>query len=733
MGNVYEAEHTLMRRRVALKVINRNLLENPEALQRFQAEVRNAARLAHPNIVTAYDAEQVADLHLLVMEYVEGIDLARVVQKRGPLPVMEACRLALQTALGLQHAFEQKMIHRDIKPQNLMLTAKGQVKILDFGLARVRGERTPAAGLTKAGSFMGTPECVAPEQALDAHSADIRSDIYSLGCVLYYLLAGRLPFVEETEVKTVLAHIEKEPTPVHECRTEVPEALSAVVTRMMAKDAGQRYQTPAEVARALAPFSRVRQQKGSPPTTEPVAVRQRTGTMMASDTNPLYALKNEAAAASLAAPLLANPVAAPGSEFERLSTERAQPKHQIKGWGLSAGKGGDWWRTWWLPIVAGGGTLALILLGIIIAIKYRGSDGKTAELSLEIKPSIPATTAKVGEPGSKAQGKDKDEAKKDDPVPKPEPGEPRGQTSVADTRPEIPPEPSTQPLPFFSERLTYKGHGGPVWSVCFSPDGTRIASGSEDRTVKVWKPGSGEAPLTLSYGPVFSVCFSSDGSRIAGGSLDSTIKVWDALKGQETLFLKGHRRGVNAVRFSPDGTRIASASADQTVKVWDTKTGQCLLTYRKHESPVDSACFSPDGLRIASASLSNEAVNVWDATTGREILAIKGRAGCVRSPCFSPDSTQIAGVCEDGTVKIWSAATGQELKTLQGHSGTFLSVCFSQDGRHLVAGSIDGTIKVWNLTTGQEVQTLPGHSGPVWSVSFSPDGRQLASASHDRT
>jgi tRNA A-37 threonylcarbamoyl transferase component Bud32 len=254
MGVIYLAEHRVMEKQVALKVISPAVLDNPDALARFQAEVRAAGKLDHQNIARAYDADQAGELHFLVMEYVEGQSLAQLLERKGPLPVASACHCACQAALGLQHAFEKGMVHRDIKPQNLMLTPKGQVKVLDFGLARMRSERTASPRLTQLESFMGTPEYVSPEQATDARSADIRADIYSLGCTLYALLTGRSPFREDTMVKLVLAHIEKEPRPLHELRPDVQAELSAVVAKMLAKDPAQRFQRPVEAAQALAPF-----------------------------------------------------------------------------------------------------------------------------------------------------------------------------------------------------------------------------------------------------------------------------------------------------------------------------------------------------------------------------------------------------------------------------------------------------------------------------------------------
>jgi hypothetical protein len=292
MGVVYEAEQTLMERKVAIKVINAAVLDHPEALARFHAEVKAAAKLNHDNIVRAHDAEQAGSLHLLVMEFVEGLTLAQLVERKGPLPVASACRCAHQAALGLQHAFEQGMVHRDIKPQNLMLTPQGRVKVLDFGLARMRSERGKGRGLTQADAFMGTPDYVAPEQATDARAADTRADVYSLGCTLYFLLTGRPPFVEDTAVKLVLAHIEKEPRPLSEVRPDMPPALSAVVARMLAKDPAQRYQTPVEVARALAPFVKAGGKAGTAggASLPPGAKAPGRGTTVGSDTSRVKGL-----------------------------------------------------------------------------------------------------------------------------------------------------------------------------------------------------------------------------------------------------------------------------------------------------------------------------------------------------------------------------------------------------------------------------------------------------------
>jgi serine/threonine protein kinase len=273
MGSVYKAEHRIMERLVALKVINRNLTDDPNAIERFRREVRTAARLTHPNIVTAFDADHVGDLHFLVMEYVEGNSLDKWVNKVGPLAKEEACNYVRQAALGLQYAHERGMVHRDVKPQNMLRTKDGEIKILDFGLARFASERRGNDSLTGSGVLMGTPDYIAPEQANDARTADIRADIYSLGCTLYYLLTAQVPFPEDSTLQKFIAHMEKTPYSIREYRRDLPVALEAVVLRMMAKKPEDRFQQPLDVANAVAPFLPGAAPPTPPPTLlEPVYV-----------------------------------------------------------------------------------------------------------------------------------------------------------------------------------------------------------------------------------------------------------------------------------------------------------------------------------------------------------------------------------------------------------------------------------------------------------------------------
>jgi serine/threonine protein kinase len=268
MGRVYRARHRHMGRVVAVKILSSKLVKTDRAQELFQREARAAARLLHPNIVAAYDFNHVGSRYFLVMEYVNGPNLEQLVRKEGPLPIGQACDFVRQAANGLQCAFNMGMVHRDIKPANLLVhrpeagqPIQGIIKLTDFGLARLSETKSSAgpdgAGtlLVRDNSVMGTPDYLSPEQARDLHKTDIRSDLYSLGCTFYFLLTGSVPFPGGTTLEKLIRHGVQEPTPVEHLRLDVPQEIAAVVQRLMAKDPEIRYQTPAELADALAPYA----------------------------------------------------------------------------------------------------------------------------------------------------------------------------------------------------------------------------------------------------------------------------------------------------------------------------------------------------------------------------------------------------------------------------------------------------------------------------------------------
>jgi serine/threonine protein kinase len=255
MGSVYLCEHKFMRRRVAVKVLPAAKAEDPASLERFYREARAAAALDHPNIVRAYDIDQDENLHFLVMEYVDGASLQEIIKKTGPMNVLRACHYTRQAAIGMQHAHEAGLVHRDIKPGNLLVDRTGTVKVLDMGLARFFHDEEDILTKKYDESVLGTADYLAPEQALDSHGVDIRADVYSLGATFYFCLTGQPPFNEGTVAQKLIWHQTRQPKPVRSVRADVPETVAAVIDKMMVKDRAKRYQNPAQVADALAPFT----------------------------------------------------------------------------------------------------------------------------------------------------------------------------------------------------------------------------------------------------------------------------------------------------------------------------------------------------------------------------------------------------------------------------------------------------------------------------------------------
>ncbi len=256
MGEVFKARHARMDRVVALKVLPSAATKSAEAIKRFRREAKTVAKLSHPNIVTAYDADEANGMHFLVMEYVNGSDLASVVKKHGVLAVSAAVDYLLQAARGLEYAHRQGIIHRDIKPSNLILDAQGNVKILDMGLARIEetmGAFDPTAeeGLTQTGQVLGTLDYMPPEQAVDTKLADARADIYSLGCTLYHLLNGRPPYGGDTVAKKILAHRDAPIPWLRQSRPDVSGPLNAIFQTMVAKKVEDRQQSMGEVIAQL--------------------------------------------------------------------------------------------------------------------------------------------------------------------------------------------------------------------------------------------------------------------------------------------------------------------------------------------------------------------------------------------------------------------------------------------------------------------------------------------------
>ena len=685
MGNVYRAEHRLMNRPVALKLINSQLIRQPQAVERFRREVQAAAKLTHPNIVTAYDAEQAGDVHFLVMEFVEGTDLASVVKHRGAMSVVEACECVLQVAEGLQHAYEKGMVHRDIKPHNLMLSAAGQVRILDFGLAgfvtetAIEGSHVrqnvgdtyvapqsgdgdfevTAAHLTMAGSVMGTPDYIAPEQARDAHSADIRADIYSLGCTLHFLLTGKPPFVADSLIAKLKAHADVAPESLTKLRSDVPQELSNVVARMMAKKPADRFQTPAAVAAALAPFAK----PAIPP--------------------PKRRIQTRVTALCLGvAALLA------GVIVVQTSQGRVEIQSEVDDVAVIIEREGKQ-----IDVVdtTTGSNIKRLPSGEY-EIKLKGNRN-----DIEIKGS----NFKLSRWGKVIV--------------------------TLNRKPDANPQPPA--VQNFAEIRRFEGHSGPVRAITWTPDGKSFLSGSGfplgDQTLRLWDSTTGREirQLTGHQGQVFALDINRAGDR-ALASCGKSIHLWDLKTGQHLRELGGgHLLDSTTVIFSLNGRQALSASHDKTVKLWDLESGTAVREFTGHAGATFGLAVLPGNRQFLSGSWDGT-IRLWDLETGETLRTFAGHAAWGLR--LLPDGLRFLSAGDDGTIRLWEIGSGKLLRIIRVHDRQVFTLDVSPDGQFVASGG-DKLVALWNVETGEQAARATQREF-VYGVAFAPDGKSLLSA-----
>ncbi|BBC22698.1 WD40 repeat domain-containing serine/threonine-protein kinase [Pseudanabaena sp. ABRG5-3] len=307
---------------------------------------------------------------------------------------------------------------------------------------------------------------------------------------------------------------------------------------------------------------------------------------------------------------------------------------------------------------------------------------------------------------------------------------PKPTVTIAPTQP-------ANPVVNYELRQTLRGHNGWVRAVAFFPNGFSFASGSYDRTLRLWNVRDNQPFETLSkhFGSISginAIAVHPNGNTFATACIDKSIKLWNFRSGEPVRNLNGHDGQVYGVAYSPDGKTLISASADKTIKLWNWRKGNLLETFAGHQDKVVSVVFHPDGKKFASASF-DKTIKIWDISTGTEILTINGHTAPVNAIAFSPNGKLLASGSQDQTVKIWDANTGKLLKTLSGHTGGVLAVAINRDGSVIASGGADKNIRLWNVKTGQSMQVLSNHEAQIFALSFSPKDETLVSGSADRT
>ena len=694
-GQVFVAEDTRLRRRVALKILG--LVYDSRFIERFRREATAASRLDHPSICTVFEAGELGGTHFIAMKLVEGESLEARIDRwrrdglaRSGSGSEEAARIQQvvdiveRTSRALHVAHEAGLVHRDVKPGNIMIDESGVPVLLDFGLAR--DDRPGEAGLTLSGEMMGTPDYMPPEQLLGQGArVDRRSDVYALGATLYEALTLRRPFEAPTRERLFQEILSSEPADPTRSSRHIGRDLKTVLETALQKDPDRRYDSALALADELACVRSLRPIRARPVSRVARAAR--------------WARRNPVVAGALAMLLI---VLGAGLSTALVLLGRLRAEKAATDDALLQARATALVRA---SEQAADEDPMLALLLAREAMRARPSAASRSRLHEALHGSLERSVLRGHED---ALG---------------------GATFV----------PGSGDVLTWSQDGTLRlwrgkreiarlaGEGGVTAAACL-PDGSLIAAGFEDGSVRILDRELGAVASPEGHrGAVRSVDFSPDGRSLLTAADDETARLW-SVTGERLADLRGHERAIWAARFSSDGMRIVTASLDGTARVW-TRRGEPLGICRGHAGPLTGAAFAPAGDEVLTASFDGTA-RIW-SPDGRQLAELRGHAGIVASARFLGRGDTILTTSFDGTARIWDRA-GTPIAVLRGHRGRILAADACPTAGLLLTASADGTARTWSLD-GRPRDVLRGHAGAVQSASFAATGDLVVTASTDGT